>query len=80
MTTMERDRHVIVTRRKNRKGENVEVHYYRPQRDFKRTLAGTDPLTVGYQRSLGQAQDAYARWLAMGSPPRTASAMPRALS
>ena len=64
MTTLEnRERYVIVTRRKNRKGELVEVHYFRPAREFKRTLAGTDPLTVAYQRSLAQAQDEYERWL-----------------
>jgi integrase len=70
MTTT-RERHVIVTRRKNKKGEKVEVHYFRPAREFKRTLAGTDPLTPVYQRSLMKAQDEYARWLAMGQPKAT---------
>jgi integrase len=66
--TMTRVRGVIIARRRNRKGETVPVHYFRPTRGFKRTLAGTDPLTVAYQRSLVQAQDDYARWLASGQP------------
>lgn len=70
MTTT-RDRHVIAGHRRNRKGEKVAVHYFRPVRGFKRTLAGTDPLTVAYQRSLAQAQDDYARWLASGQPKAT---------
>jgi integrase len=71
MTTT-RERHLIVTSRANRRGEKVAVHYFRPQRDFKRTLDGTDPLTVTYQRSLAKAQEDYARWLAMGQPRATA--------
>lgn len=66
--TTPRERHVIVAQRRNRKGEKLAVHYFRPQRGFKRTLAGTDPLTPAYQRSLAAAQDAFALWLASGQP------------
>lgn len=70
MTTI-RERHVIIARRRNRKGEKVAVHYFRPERRFKRTLDGVDPLTVAYQRSLAQAQDAYSAWIASGRPAAT---------
>src|SRR5262249_40442980 len=63
--------HVIATRRNNRKSDKIEVHYFRPERGFKRTLAGTDPATPHYQRSLVKAQDDYQRWLASGRPKAT---------
>jgi integrase len=70
MTTT-RERFVIATRRKNKRGEYVLIHIFRPARDFKRTLAGTNPTTPAYVRSLMQAQDEYARFCEMGRPKAT---------
>jgi integrase len=66
--TTERERHVIATRRRNKRGAYVSIHVYRPERAFKRTLAGTDPLALDYRKSLLRAKDDYARWLADGRP------------
>ena len=71
MTTAIRERHVISTRRKNKRGEFMAIHIFRPVRGFKRTLTGTDPTTPAYVRSLIAAQADYAKWLAMGSPKAT---------
>ena len=65
---MTRERYVIATRRKNKKGVFVDMHIYRPARDFQRTLAGTDPTAPAYQRSLIRAQDDYARFCSAGRP------------
>jgi integrase len=59
---------VIATRRKNRKGEYLVIHYYRPERAFNRTLKGSDPATAAYQRSLLEAQTEYQRFVQAGRP------------
>ncbi len=65
---MTRERYVIAARRRNKKGAFVDMHIYRPARDFQRTLGGTDPTTPVYQRSLIRAQDDYARFCSAGRP------------
>lgn len=67
MTTT-RERHVIVKRRKTKRGEFRDVHVYRPEKNFERTLAGTDPAAPAYQRSLIKAQDDFARFCSAGRP------------
>jgi integrase len=66
--TENRERYVIATRRRNKKGASVDMHIWRPARDFQRTLAGTDPTTPAYQRSMIRAQDDYARFCSAGRP------------
>jgi integrase len=58
-----REKHVIATRRRNKRGEWRAIHIYRPEREFWRTLKGIDPRTAAYQRSLVEAQDEYRRFV-----------------
>ena len=66
MTTAEK--FIIRTRRRNKRGAFVDIHLYRPARDFQRTLHGCDPMATAYQRSLIRAQDDYARFCSAGRP------------
>lgn len=65
---MTNEKYVIATRRRNKKGAFVDMHIWRPSRDFQRTLAGVDPAAPAYQRSLIRAQDDYARFCSAGRP------------
>src|SRR5262245_35423645 len=68
MMTTPRERYVIVKRRKTKRGVFRDVHIYRPEKNFERTLAGTDPAASAYQRSLIKAQDDFARFCSAGRP------------
>ena len=77
--TMTRERHVIIARRKNRKGEKVEGPLLsagaRLQTDAGRyRCADARPINAASLRHRTE----FARWLAMGSRRPTASATPRA--
>jgi integrase len=64
-------RGVLVTRRKNKRGDFVPIHVYRPVKGGpKKTLAGVDPSTRAYQQSLQAAIGMVERWRASGSVER----------